>query len=147
MAMLVYRRVSHHFWVKHHDGSQKPKSGSVLESVARTRSILLVMSRAPVWFRKSPRWFQPQKQPVAPNNPPFPDRREGTYCPGTWNIHELNGCFNWMMNQIFTWKMVVSPFPSIKQKGCLEFQGIAFFKHDPFRSWLKIFPNAKGIST
>jgi len=29
----------------------------------------------------------------------------------TWNPKQLflTGCFNWMMNQIFTWEMAVSP--------------------------------------
>ena len=29
----------------------------------------------------------------------------------SWNLKQqfFIGCFNWMMNQIFTWEMVVSP--------------------------------------
>ena len=34
----------------------------------------------------------------------------------------INGCFNWMMNQIFMEKMIVSPFPSIYQWLALGFQ-------------------------
>ena len=31
------------------------------------------------------------------------------YMPGAQNNHLFNGCFNWMMNPIFTWKIGVSP--------------------------------------
>ena len=32
----------------------------------------------------------------------------------------FNGCFNWMMNQTFTWEMVVSKIPSISKLVVLE---------------------------
>ena len=53
----------------------------------------------------------------------------------TWNPNEpiINSCFNWMMNQIFTWEMAVLPFPSIMKSGCLKFQARVLF-HQKFNT-------------
>jgi len=42
-----------------------------------------------------------------------------------------NGCFNWMIPNLYMNKWVVSPFPSIQQLGTLEFHGSTYLQLIP----------------
>ena len=49
----------------------------------------------------------------------------------TWYPKEplFNGCFNWMMNQTFTWELVVSPYPCKKPGWWLRIPTVFSTRH------------------